>query len=133
MIEHVSEIETLDFNKDIALFSQTTKSIDGFKSMCEAISKRIISPAKLTCHDTICRQVANRVERLIEFAQSHESSNGRILFNECLGVNVNTYMISSEEEVDPMWLKNIRSVGICGATSTPRWLMEKVKDAILNY
>lgn len=142
VIEHVNEIETLDFNKDIALFSQTTKSIDGFKSMCEAISNRIKSPAKLTCHDTICRQVANRVERLIEFAQSHDlilfvsgskSSNGRILFNECSGVNVNTYMISSEDEVDPMWLKNIRSVGICGATSTPRWLMEKVKDAILNY
>ena len=141
VIEHTDEIDCLDFTRDIALFSQTTKSIEGLKAMSEAISKRLVSPARLTCHDTICRQVANRVERLKEFARSHDlilfvsgskSSNGRILYNECLQVNTNTHMVSSEKDLDSEWLTGVSSVGVCGATSTPRWLMERVKDTVLN-
>ena len=141
VIEHTDEIDCLDFTKDIALFSQTTKSIEGLKAMSEAIGRRLIAPARLTCHDTICRQVANRVERLKEFACSHDlilfvsgskSSNGRILYNECLQVNTNTHMVSCEKDLKPEWLDGVSSVGVCGATSTPRWLMERVKDTVIN-
>ena len=141
VIEHTDEIDCLDFTKDIALFSQTTKSIEGLKAMSDAISRRLVPPARLTCHDTICRQVANRVERLKEFARSHDlvlfvsgskSSNGRILYNECLRVNTNTHMVSSEKDLNPEWLDGVSSVGVCGATSTPRWLMERVKDSVIN-
>ncbi|MDE7387294.1 MAG: 4-hydroxy-3-methylbut-2-enyl diphosphate reductase [Muribaculaceae bacterium] len=141
VIEHTDEIDCLDFTKDTALFSQTTKSIEGLKAMSDAISRRLVPPARLTCHDTICRQVANRVERLKEFARSHDlvlfvsgskSSNGRILYNECLRVNTNTHMVSSEKDLNPEWLDGVSSVGVCGATSTPRWLMERVKDSVIN-
>ena len=141
VIENVSELDSINFTRDIALFSQTTKSIDGFRAMGQQISQRLIAPAKLTCFDTICRHVANRVDRLKEFAARHDlilfvcgskSSNGRILFDECREINRNTYMISNETDINRDWLLNKNSVGICGATSTPRWLMERVKSAISN-
>lgn len=141
VIEHTDEIDCLDFTKDVALFSQTTKSLEGLKEMSEAIGRRLVAPARLTCHDTICRQVANRVERLKEFAHAHDlilfvsgskSSNGRILYNECLQVNTNTHMVSSEKDLQSGWLAGVGSVGVCGATSTPRWLMERVKDTVIN-
>jgi len=142
VIESVDGIDVLDFTRDIQLFSQTTKSIDGFRAMREAISQRLIGGATLTFYDTICRQVANRVGRLREFAAGHDlvlfvsgakSSNGRVLYNVCLGVNPNTHMISSETDVMPEWFNNVHKIGVCGATSTPRWLMERVKECSLKY
>lgn len=139
VLESVDEIDRLDFGRDIWLFSQTTKSIGGFRTMCDEIARRMTDGARLTTYDTICRQVANRVDRLREFAAGHDlvlfvsgakSSNGRILFNECRGVNPNTYMVSCAADVDSRWLEGVGSVGVCGATSTPRWLMEQVKDHI---
>ncbi len=142
VIENVEGIEVLDFNRDIYLFSQTTKSIEGFNSMHEAISRRLAEGTRLTFYDTICRQVANRVARLREYASEHDlvlfvsgakSSNGRVLYNECLDVNPNTHMVSNENDVDPRWFDGISSVGVCGATSTPRWLMERVKECAIQY
>ncbi|MDE5634760.1 MAG: 4-hydroxy-3-methylbut-2-enyl diphosphate reductase [Muribaculaceae bacterium] len=142
VIENVEEIDVLDFNRDIYLFSQTTKSIEGFSAMRDAISQRLSPGARLTFYDTICRQVANRVARLREYASGHDlvlfvsgakSSNGRVLYNECLDVNPNTHMVSNEHDVDPEWFNNINSVGVCGATSTPRWLMERVKECAIHY
>ena len=141
VLESVDEINCLDFTRDIRLFYQTTKSIEGFRKMRDEISRRMTGGALLVSYDTICRQVANRVERLREFASRHDlilfvsgakSSNGRILFNECKDVNPNTYMVSSAADVDRKLLDNIKSVGVCGATSTPRWLMEQVKEYITN-
>lgn len=139
VLENVDEIDCLDFTRDIRLFSQTTKSIEGFRMMRDEISRRMQGSASLTSYDTICRQVANRVDRLREFASRHDlilfvtgakSSNGRILFNECKAVNNNTHMVSSSTDLDCKLLENIRTVGVCGATSTPRWLMEQVKEYI---
>ena len=101
---------------------------------------RLKSPdTSFKSYDTICRQVANRVEHLVEFAKKHEvvlfvagakSSNGKILYNNCLSVNPRTYLISNESHIQEEWLRDAASIGICGATSTPRWLMEKVRDRV---
>ena len=107
--------------------------------MIDEISTHKSPSSTFKSYDTICRQVANRVEHIREFAASHQlivfvsgkkSSNGKILYNECLDVNPNTHFISNENEIEPQWLKNIDSIGICGATSTPRWLMENVKTQL---
>lgn len=141
VIENVDGIDVLDFSRDIYLFSQTTKSIEGFSAMREAISMRLNADASLIFYDTICRQVANRVERLREYAREHDlvlfvsgakSSNGRVLYKECLDVNPNTHMVSNEHDVDPEWFTDVNSVGVCGATSTPRWLMERVREYAIN-
>lgn len=141
VVENTSQLEKIDFNKDITLYSQTTKSLQGFSEMREEISKRKHPDTTFNYYDTICRQVANRVEKLKSFAVSHElilfvsgkkSSNGKVLYQECLNVNPNTYLISNESEISENWINNVKSIGICGATSTPRWLMENVKERILN-
>lgn len=141
VVESIDELDRLDFGRDIALYSQTTKPLEGFTEMRDTIASRMHDGATLTSYDTICRQVSNRVERLKDFAMSHDlvlfvsgakSSNGRILYNECLSVNPNTRMVSNESEVEPRWLDGVKSVGVCGATSTPRWLMEKVKDKVVS-
>ncbi len=141
VIESLKEAEKLDFTKDIRLYSQTTKSLNEFWQIIEYIKENIVAPATFEFYDTICRQVANRMPNIKEFAASHEliffvcgkkSSNGKILFNECKSVNPNSYMIDGPEEINTSLLKNVKSVGICGATSTPKWLMEKCKTAIIN-
>lgn len=144
VVENTSQLDKVDFSKNITLYSQTTKSLQGFSEMREEISRRKQSDTTFNFYDTICRQVANRVEKLKTFAVSHElilfvsgkkSSNGKILFHECLNVNPNTHLISNESEISDEWICGAKSIGICGATSTPRWLMEKVKEkvsAILN-
>lgn len=142
VIENTDQIDQLDFTHDIRLFSQTTMSIEGFRQMRDAIAARMVAPARLTSCDTICRQVANRVDGLKEFACSHDlilfvcgakSSNGKFLYNECVKVNSNAYMVSSCDDVRREWIADARHIGICGATSTPRWLMERVKETILEY
>ena len=135
VVEDIDGLERIDFNRDIALYSQTTKSLDGFRRIIEEIERRKAPGVKFTSCDTICRQVANRVERITDFARGKDvvlfvagakSSNGKVLFNHCLAVNRRTHLIGTPEELQPSWLDSADSVGICGATSTPRWLMEQV-------
>ena len=125
----------LDLSKSIRLFSQTTKSLDEFQEIVEYIKQNISPEATFEYYDTICRQVANRMPKLREFAASHDliffvsgkkSSNGKMLFEECLKVNPNSHLIDNEEEIDPSLIQNVTSIGVCGATSTPKWLMEKI-------
>ncbi len=139
VIENTDDLEKIDFTRDVALYSQTTKSLDGFRHIADAIRARLAPHRRLETFDTICRQVANRVEKLQSFARSHDvvlfvagkkSSNGKVLYANCREVNPNTYLISNADEIDPAWLNGAASVGICGATSTPRWLMEEVRDRI---
>lgn len=140
VVEDQSDLDKVDYTKDIALYSQTTKSLGGFRAIIESISSRLSPEASFNSYDTICRQVANRVEGLREFAAAHElvlfvsgkkSSNGKILFAQCLNVNPKTHLVSNASEIDPAWIAGgVESVGICGATSTPRWLMEQVSDRV---
>jgi 4-hydroxy-3-methylbut-2-enyl diphosphate reductase len=139
VIESLAEIDKIDFNRDIYLYSQTTKSLQGFKTIVEEIKNRIGPDVDFFSFDTICRSVANRIPQIRAFASRHElvlfvcgkkSSNGRNLFNECVDANPNSHLISNENDIDPHWLDGISSVGICGATSTPRWLMTQVKEHI---
>lgn len=144
VVEDIDGLDKIDFNRDIALYSQTTKSLEGFSTIIDEIKRRKAPETTFEYFDTICRQVSNRVERLREFAAAHQivlfvagdkSSNGKILFNHCHDVNRRTYMVSNASHIDPEWLDGAVSVGICGATSTPRWLMEEVRDsaqAIVN-
>lgn len=139
VIEDLEEAKQLNFNRNIRLFSQTTKSLDGFKEIVEYIQSHMQSDATFEYYDTICRQVANRMSNLRQFAQSHDliffvsgkkSSNGKVLFEECLKVNSNSYLIDNKKDIDLNLLKEIQSIGICGATSTPKWLMENICDYI---
>ena len=141
VIESLAEIERIDFNRDIFLYSQTTKSLQEFLAIVKEIEQRAGTGVKFQSFDTICRSVANRIPQIRAFAKRHElvlfvcgskSSNGKILFTECLDANPNSHMISNENDIDEQWLNGISSVGICGATSTPRWLMTQVKDFIEN-
>ena len=139
VIEHFDEVSQLDFSRDIYLYSQTTKSLDEFHRIIEYIQQHISPGATFRSFDTICRSVANRMPNISQFATKHDlvlfvcgrkSSNGKVLYNECLRVNPNTHLIEGPEEIDPQWLEGIETVGICGATSTPKWLMEQCRDAI---
>jgi 4-hydroxy-3-methylbut-2-enyl diphosphate reductase len=139
VIESVDEVTKLDFSRDIFLYSQTTKSLDEFHRIIEYIQQHISPSATFKSTDTICRSVANRMPNISQFASRHDlilfvcgrkSSNGKVLYNECLRVNPNTHLIEGPDEINHQWLKGIKTVGICGATSTPKWLMEKCRDAI---
>ena len=142
VIESPSQIEKLDKDCNTYLYSQTTKSLEGYKQIAETI-RNYTSPEKnFEFYDTVCRQVANRMSGISEFARSHElvffvcgrkSSNGKILFDECKRVNSNTHLVESAKEIDFSLLEGVESVGICGATSTPKWLMEDCKQAIINH
>ncbi len=134
VMESFDEVKRLDFTRDIYLYSQTTKSLDEFHHIIDYIQQHISKEATFKSFDTICRSVANRMPNISRFAARHDlilfvcgrkSSNGKVLFNECLRVNPNTHLIEGPEEIDPSWLEDIGSVGICGATSTPKWLMEQ--------
>jgi len=139
VIEHFDEVSQLDFSHDIYLYSQTTKSLDEFHRIIEYIQAHMAPGATFRSFDTICRSVANRMPSISQFASRHDlilfvcgrkSSNGRVLFSECQRVNPNTHLIEGPEEIDRAWLDGIRTVGICGATSTPKWLMEQCRDAL---
>lgn len=139
VIERAEEVKKLDFSKSIRLFSQTTKSLDEFQEIVEYIKGHISPDVTFEYYDTICRQVANRMPKLREFAASHDliffvsgkkSSNGKMLFEECLKVNTNSHLIDNEKEIDTSLLQNVMSIGVCGATSTPKWLMEKIYNHI---
>lgn len=139
VIESIDDLHKLDYNRDICLYSQTTKPLDEFRRIVEYIEKNISPEATFTFYDTICRQVANRMPNIREFANRHDvilfvcgkkSSNGKVLFKECKDANPRSYMIDTANEIDLRWLQDCNSVGICGATSTPKWLMEECKIRI---
>lgn len=141
VLEKPEDVKQLDFNRDIRLYSQTTKSLEDFRKIVAYIQEHISPEASFRFYDTICRQVANRMPNIRKFAARHDlilfvcgkkSSNGKVLFSECKKVNPNSYMIDSAREIDFEKFKNISSVGICGATSTPKWLMEECKKEIEN-
>ncbi|MBO5720616.1 MAG: 4-hydroxy-3-methylbut-2-enyl diphosphate reductase, partial [Bacteroidales bacterium] len=126
-------------SKNIHLYSQTTKSVEGLNRMAEGLRKLQSKDNCLECHDTICRQVANRIPNIREFARSHDmilfvcgekSSNGKVLFEECLKVNANSQMISNASMINITNLSDKVNIGICGATSTPKWLMEEVAEFV---
>ena len=139
VIESIGEVSKLDFSKDIRLYSQTTKSLDEFREIVAYIKEHISPEATFEYFDTICRQVANRMPNIRQFAAGHDliffvcghkSSNGKILYHECRKVNPNSYQIDGPGEIDKKLTENARSIGICGATSTPKWLMEACKKEI---
>ena len=141
VIESLEEAKQLDMSKSIFLFSQTTKSLEEFRKIVEYIKQHISNGATFEYADTICRQVANRIPNIRKFAAAHDlvffvsgkkSSNGRIFFHECQTVNPNTCFIDSAREIDWNLLKDVQSIGICGATSTPKWLMESIQKAIID-
>ena len=138
VVENIDGLDRIDYSRDIALYSQTTKSLQGFKEIEKEISHRKGGQG-FESFDTICRSVANRIPKIKEFARRHDavifvcgkkSSNGKILFAECREANANTFMVTNESEIDVEQLIGKQSIGICGATSTPRWLMNRIKEAI---
>lgn len=139
VIEHNEDLQTLDFNRDIYLFSQTTKPLEGFHHIIENIRATISPDAKFTFYDTICRQVTNRMPNIKIFASNHDwiyfvagkkSSNGKVLFEECRKANPNTQFVSDAEEITEPLPSGIKKVGVCGATSTPKWQMEAVAERV---
>ena len=141
------DLDKIDYKKPIQLFSQTTKSTRGFMNLKKQIEERITAAggdAKLSfeANDTLCRQVSNREPQLKVFAQNHDvivfvsgqkSSNGKVLFETCKSENKNSYFISEPSELKQEWFLHANNVGICGATSTPMWLMESVQESIKNF
>ena len=139
VIEHAEDAERLDFSHDIYLYSQTTKSLEEFHRVIDYCQAHMAEGATFQSFDTICRQVANRMPHICQFATRHDlilfvcgrkSSNGKVLFNACKEKNPNTYLIEGPDEIQSEWLHGINSVGICGATSTPKWLMEQCMEKI---
>ena len=141
VVECVDNVKRLDFERDIYLYSQTTKSLDEFHRIIDYIQQHISPSATFRSFDTICRQVANRMPNIADFASRHDlilfvsgrkSSNGKVLFNECKSVNANSHQIERAEEIDMEWVRGVKTIGVCGATSTPKWLMEECRDHILD-
>lgn len=141
VVEDVSGLDAIDFSRDIALYSQTTKSLEGFEHIAAEIRRRMHPGATLTTFDTICRQVAGRVEHLRRFAAERtvvifvageKSSNGKILYGHCREVNPRSHLIAEPSQLQAAWLAGAESIGICGATSTPRHLMEDVRTRVFD-
>lgn len=141
VVENTSHLDRLDFSRDIELYSQTTMPLEGFRDIIDEIERRRSPDIRFNYYDTICRQVANRVDHLRKFAAARsvilfvsgaKSSNGRVLYGKCLEVNPRTHLISNSDDIAPEWLTDAESIGICGATSTPRWLMEQVRDRVVK-
>lgn len=137
------DLDQIDFGKPIILFSQTTKSTSGFYNLKSKIEQKIAEaggdPDDLVSNDSICRQVSNRAPQLVKFSASHDviifvsgrkSSNGKALFEVCHEQNPRSYFVENESEIEASWFRNDDTVGICGATSTPMWLMQKVAGVI---
>lgn len=139
VVERVEDLDVVDFTRPIYLLSQTTQSIELFETLGREIAKRVAEGVSVTIDDTICRRVAGRESSLAQFSQSvdvvifvsgRKSSNGKVLYDVCRRHNSRAYNIEEESEIDAQWFDGASSVGICGATSTPRWLMERVAEAV---
>ncbi|MBK0404058.1 4-hydroxy-3-methylbut-2-enyl diphosphate reductase [Adhaeribacter sp. BT258] len=137
------DLVKIDFSRPVTLFSQTTKSTKGFYHIKSLIEERIQAAQgtieEFDANDSICRQVSNREPHLLKFAKEYDvivfvsgkkSSNGKALYSVCLKENPQSYFVENETELETSWFKNAGSVGICGATSTPMWLMQQVADRI---
>lgn len=136
VLDQTTDLSTLDFSKPIELFSQTTMPLDAFRSLVEKIQSSMLPGVPFHYHDTVCRQVANRLPLIRAFAAQHEvvlfvsgskSSNGKALFEACQSVNERTYFLTGPEDLTSDMIQGVETIGICGATSTPLWLMEDVK------
>ena len=141
VVEDIAGLDLVDFGRPVALYSQTTKSLEGFNAIIAEIERRMQPGVEFRYFDTICRQVSNRVDRLRRFARGKDvvlfvagakSSNGKILFGHCLDENPRTHLLADESGLRSEWFDGASTVGICGATSTPRWLMERVRDSLAN-
>lgn len=146
IITTVDDLEKIDFSKSISIYSQTTKSPQAFKDITLEIEKRVKlssnSEVKYIVNDTLCRQVSGREPQLkqfsiendvIIFVSGKKSSNGKMLYKSCKSENPNSYFVSDVDELNSDWFKHLKTVGICGATSTPRWLMENVQKQIEKF
>lgn len=141
VIEDETELDKIDFSKNIRLFSQTTKSLDGFNHLVKTVTEKAAKNIDFEYSDTICRQVANRIPNITTFAQQNDiiifvsgikSSNGKVLFEHARSINPNSYLVSEADEVPSLNLDLSKKIGICGATSTPRWLMEEVEAKLIE-
>ena len=139
IVSSPNDIDAIDFSRPIRLYSQTTKSREEYQQLRDNIASRLPVGADFIAYDTVCNRVANRAHELESFALSVDvllfvagsnSSNGHYLYEYCRKVQPNTHLIATAEEVQPQWIEGAARVGISGATSTPRWLMEEVKKAI---
>ena len=137
VVSTIEELDQLDYSRPIELYAQTTMPVDDLQSVSNEI--RLRSKSNVNIHDTICRQVSNRVPRLTAFSKKFDvilfvsgknSSNGKFLYCICMKNNPSSYFISTPSEIEKWWFINAQSIGICGATSTPQWLMEKVQDQV---
>ncbi len=142
VVESGDELGKIDFRRPVRLFSQTTMPVDQFRSLSDDIARRMEGGADLQAFDTICRQVSNRIPHMREFASRHEvilfvsgrkSSNGKALLEVCRSVNPRTYLISQPDDIRPEFWAGASSIGICGATSTPRWQMEQVAEFVKQF
>ncbi|HQF11322.1 MAG TPA: 4-hydroxy-3-methylbut-2-enyl diphosphate reductase [Paludibacteraceae bacterium] len=133
VIQEEKDLDKIDFSKKVHLFSQTTKDIEHYHHLIEEISKRMVKKDDFKFSDTICRQVANRIPNIINFAQQNDvilfvggkqSSNGKVLYEHCKSINPQTYYISDCKQVNELEIQKDKKIGICGATSTPKWLMD---------
>jgi len=140
VMESIDDIDKIDFSHKVELFSQTTKSLQEFKKISQLMKEK--GGENVTVHDTICRKVANRIPELEQFAKEHEvilfvsdkkSSNGNQLYKTCKNINSLSYFLSGANEIPYELLENVNSIGISGATSTPRWLMEIIKQKVFEY
>lgn len=139
VVEGLDDLGTIDYSRPVYLLSQTTQSLSLFDRVAEEIRRRASDAAQVVVKDTICRQVANREPHLREFARGFDvvvfvsgrkSSNGKVLFEVCLGENPRTHLVEDASELSSGWFEGAVSVGVCGATSTPKWLMTQVAEAI---
>lgn len=141
ILDDPEDLGKLDLSKPAIVFSQTTKSVADFQKLTKNIESQSIS-GRIKAHDTICRQVSNRVPHLRTFATRYDivifvggrqSSNARVLFDVCKETNAHSYFVSLPGDLCPDWFSGAKSVGICGATSTPEWLMKQVAERIKNF
>lgn len=141
VIENSNDINKIDSSRPVVVFSQTTKSVDEFKKLTGNIQNQAQNE-RVETHDTICRQVSNRVLYLQKFAVRFEvvifvgglrSSNAKVLFDVCSKYNKHSYFVSSPEDLYVDWFSGVETVGVCGATSTPQWLMEQVASRIKEF
>lgn len=141
VVESEADLEQIDFSRPIYFLSQTTQSVEKFRRLADIMRQRLTNGAILTADDTICRRVSSREEHLRDFARQHDviifvcgrkSSNGKVLYNICREENERAYNIEEASELQKEWFEGTESVGICGATSTPKWLMEEIAGAIAS-
>ena len=148
LISGPEDLSKIDFTRPVLLFSQTTMSMSDYNDIAEQIRAEMVRAGisdtdnNLKVHHTICGQVSNREPHLKDFAKKHEiiifvsgkeSSNGKLLYKACKSVNPATYFVSSPDEIEKSWFEGKRTAGVCGATSTPKWLIEDIRDLILKF